>query len=104
MYQGTIYSDIPEIFIKLLKEQKYFYKISNKDSSEKNVQRTPEQEEFLNGFGGNYNNDKKEKLLMSKFKPNNINKALINYESILYNIAARVLDPHIPESQKKRLF
>ena len=41
---------------------------------------------------------------MSKFKPNNINKALINYESILYNIAARVLDPHIPESQKKRLF
>ena len=103
-YQGTIYSDIPEIFIKLLKEQNYFYKFSSKDLSEKNVQRTPEQEEYLNMLGENYNNDKKEKLLMSKFKPNNINEALINYESILYNIAARVLDPHIPESQKKDYF
>lgn len=103
-YQGTIYSDIPEIFVKLLKEQKYFYKISNKDVSEKNVQRTLEQEEWLNMFGENYKNDKKEKLLMSKFKPNNINKALINYESIIYNIAAKVLDPHIPESQKNEYF
>lgn len=103
-YQGTIYSDIPEIFVKLLKEQKYFYKISNKDVSEKNVQRTLEQEEWLNMFGENYKNDKKEKLLMSKFKPNNINKALINYESIIYNIAAKVLDPHIPESQKNAYF
>ena len=103
-YQGTIYDDIPEIFIKLLKEQENFYKISEKEISEKNARRTLEQEEWLNGFGELISNNKKEHYLKSKFKPKNINKTLINYETILYNIAAKVLDPHIPEDQKNDYF
>lgn len=103
-YQGSIYFDISEIFIKLLNEQKYFYKLLDKDFSEENVQRSPEQEEYLCTFGNSLNNDEKEKILSSKFNPDNINKSLENYETILYNIAARVLDPHITEKQKEDYF
>lgn len=103
-YQGSICFDISEIFIKLLKEQKYFYKLSDKDFSEENVQRSPEQEEYLNTFGNSNSNDKNEKCLKSKFKSKNIYKTLEGYETILYNIAARVLDPHITEKQKEDYF
>ncbi len=102
--KNSKYSDIPGVFMDLLHEQQYFYKITINEIIGKTVIRTNEQEEYLCIFGNSINNDEKEKILSSKFNPDNINKSLENYETILYNIVARVKDPHITEKQKEDYF
>lgn len=94
-------SNIPDLFLELLKIQKYFFKIENKQKL--NI-RSKDYEEYLNSFKKPISNDEKQYILESKFISYNINRAFINYETVLYNTVARVLNPYVPEKLKEDYF
>lgn len=91
-------SHIPDLFLELLHKQKYFFKIEN---IHKHKKRTNDYEEYLDSFKNPISNDEKQRILESKCNPCNINKSLGNYEIVLYNAAARILNPHVSEKLKE---
>lgn len=94
-YKNTDYSDIPDLFVQLIKKQKFFFKTNNCQKIE-NLD-----DDYFNMFENVINREEKYKTLSKKFNPEGLNTALKNLETIVYNTAARVSDPHFPEKQKE---
>lgn len=96
-YIDTEYSDIPDLFVKLLEKQEIFYKIDNSKDAE-NLD-----DEYFDLFGNSLSTKEKYEKLGGKFNPKGLNKVLENFETIVYNTAVRVADPHFhfPKEQTK---
>ncbi len=94
-YSDTEYSDIPDLFVELLKKQKIFFKIDNsKDTGNLD-------DEYFNLYGYNISKEEKYEILGGKYNLKGLNEELENFEIIVYNAAVRVSDPHFPEKQRE---
>lgn len=93
-YRNSKYSDIPDLFEEILKNQESFFKIDDSKTTES-------LDEDYFDFNCNYSTGIIFSKLTTKYNPEGVNEILEDFESILYNTAARVSDPHFPEKQKE---
>lgn len=97
-YKDTQYADIPDLFEELLKKQEIFFKISDAEIPE-NLD-----EDYFD-FNCNYSTGIIFSKLTTKYNPEGVNEVLENFETIVYNAAARVSDPsHFPKKQIEDYF
>lgn len=86
-YKTSEHQDISELVIELLKKQKKFFKINNSEIPQ-NLD-----DEYFSSFDNNISKEEKYEKLGGKYNPEGLNEALQNFETIVYNTAARVSDP-----------
>lgn len=104
-YAQSDYPDIPALFEDIIKNQKYFFTVISNNDSINDIEENYEKKEYFEEYKDISNDIKKVELaLSSKFSSYNFNTLIKNYEAVVYNTAARLLDPHFSEKEKEVYF